>query len=234
MKTIRYFYLSELPFSRAVAAFVIKSDYKWKSSMHVVIYPNLFPWFMSSFKDNPTYPLMSSYMQITQRAGVCSISSRTVFLRTSPIRTSSAPRPPVPILDEFKDVGDEASLAAVLEMYPVYRAIWAVHQNEAFGDKVRGVPRVTCVILLVIYWVHLFVLCGVGPDVDNCFSIWHTVFLGSALSLVGFAINVSKRSRLVPFLFLFCSFVLWRTPARVSSTVCCWHQKKLRVARSRP
>ncbi|CAM9174012.1 unnamed protein product [Sphacelaria rigidula] len=37
--------------------------------------------------------------------------------------------------NSFQDVGDEAQLAAVLDMYPVYRAIWAVHQNEAFGDK---------------------------------------------------------------------------------------------------
>lgn len=37
--------------------------------------------------------------------------------------------------NSFQDVGDEPQLAAVLELYPTYRAIWAVHQNEAFGDK---------------------------------------------------------------------------------------------------
>ncbi|CAN0119885.1 unnamed protein product, partial [Ectocarpus fasciculatus] len=35
----------------------------------------------------------------------------------------------------FQEVGDESQLAAVLDMYPVYRGIWAVHQNEAYGDK---------------------------------------------------------------------------------------------------
>lgn len=42
-----------------------------------------------------------------------------------------------------QDVGDEPQLAAVLELYPTYRAIWAVHQNEAFGDKV-------CDIIIVL------------------------------------------------------------------------------------
>jgi V-type H+-transporting ATPase subunit d len=36
---------------------------------------------------------------------------------------------------DFTDVSDEASLAAVLEPYPVFREIWAVHLNESFGDK---------------------------------------------------------------------------------------------------
>ncbi|CAN0490723.1 unnamed protein product, partial [Scytosiphon promiscuus] len=35
----------------------------------------------------------------------------------------------------WQEVGDEAQLAAVLDLYPVYRGIWAVHQNEAYGDK---------------------------------------------------------------------------------------------------
>eukprot|EP00903_Cladosiphon_okamuranus_P007218 g7006.t1 len=35
----------------------------------------------------------------------------------------------------FQEVGDETQLASVLDPYPVYRGIWAVHQNEAFGDK---------------------------------------------------------------------------------------------------
>eukprot|EP00904_Undaria_pinnatifida_P009211 jgi/Undpi1/541/HiC_scaffold_10.g04005.m1 len=37
--------------------------------------------------------------------------------------------------NSFQEVGDEAQLAAVLDLYPVYRGIWAVHQNEAYGDK---------------------------------------------------------------------------------------------------
>lgn len=37
----------------------------------------------------------------------------------------------------LQEVGDESQLSAVLDLYPVYRGIWAVHQNEAFGDKVR-------------------------------------------------------------------------------------------------
>mmetsp|Transcript_15527 Transcript_15527/g.23126 ORF Transcript_15527/g.23126 Transcript_15527/m.23126 type:complete len:401 (-) Transcript_15527:77-1279(-) len=36
---------------------------------------------------------------------------------------------------DFTDVSDEAALAAVLEPYPVYREIWAVHMNESFGNK---------------------------------------------------------------------------------------------------
>lgn len=36
----------------------------------------------------------------------------------------------------MQEVGEESQLAAVLDLYPVYRGIWAVHQNEAFGDKV--------------------------------------------------------------------------------------------------
>ncbi|CAM9113112.1 unnamed protein product [Ascophyllum nodosum] len=35
----------------------------------------------------------------------------------------------------FQEVGDESQLSAVLDLYPVYRGIWAVHQNEAYGDK---------------------------------------------------------------------------------------------------
>ncbi|CAN0441468.1 unnamed protein product [Pylaiella littoralis] len=37
--------------------------------------------------------------------------------------------------NSFQEVGEESQLAAVLDLYPVYRGIWAVHQNEAFGDK---------------------------------------------------------------------------------------------------
>lgn len=50
------------------------------------------------------------------------------FLRVSP------PPPSVPL----QEVSDESQLSAVLDMYPVYRSIWAVHQNEAYGDKVRA------------------------------------------------------------------------------------------------
>eukprot|EP00752_Nemacystus_decipiens_P001306 g1296.t1 len=35
----------------------------------------------------------------------------------------------------FQEVGDESQLGAVLDPYPVYRGIWAVHQNESYGDK---------------------------------------------------------------------------------------------------
>lgn len=49
----------------------------------------------------------------------------------------SQPCTPSP-LHPLQEVGDESQLAAVLDVYPVYRGIWAVHQNEAFGDKVGG------------------------------------------------------------------------------------------------
>ncbi|CAM9461554.1 unnamed protein product [Chrysoparadoxa australica] len=35
----------------------------------------------------------------------------------------------------FTDVSDETQLMAALDPYPPYKAIWAVHQNEAFGNK---------------------------------------------------------------------------------------------------
>ncbi|CAM9671948.1 unnamed protein product [Hapterophycus canaliculatus] len=38
-------------------------------------------------------------------------------------------------VNSFQEVSDESQLSAVLDMYPVYRGIWAVHQNEAYGDK---------------------------------------------------------------------------------------------------
>lgn len=69
----------------------------------------------------------------------------------------------------FQDVGDEAQLAAVLDMYPVYRAIWAVHQNEAFGDKVmiegrslfpgRNVVAVAVVRCRTVLLEELFFIC---------------------------------------------------------------------------
>ena len=52
----------------------------------------------------------------------------------------------------WQEVGDEAQLAAVLDLYPVYRGIWAVHQNEAYGDKVRCLtPRSEGDALDIIY-----------------------------------------------------------------------------------
>ncbi|KAG5178388.1 V0 complex, c/d subunit of ATPase [Tribonema minus] len=36
---------------------------------------------------------------------------------------------------DFTEVSDEAQLAAVLEPFPVFREIWAVHLNENFGHK---------------------------------------------------------------------------------------------------
>lgn len=54
-----------------------------------------------------------------------------------------APAPPASLCP-LQEVGDESQLAAVLDPYPVYRGIWAVHQNEAYGDKVGGSDAAAC------------------------------------------------------------------------------------------
>lgn len=74
----------------------------------------------------------------------------------------------------FQDVGDEAQLAAVLDMYPVYRAIWAVHQNEAFGDKVMIEGRSLC--LFPREYVGAVVVVRFGVVLEQYSSICFFVF----------------------------------------------------------